>query len=577
MAFIEKNDPVILNILLTSKGRKLLSTGNLTFKYFAVGDSEMDYNYMREINNYDPLKSNILRAKDDNPNIISFVPKNLSGNPYNTIYTITPFPNDIVNKTSSIGFFEKTGTTFNVDSGHVKQPDVMIFMSGITGGNSFALKKAPTYGASIEEPAIGDLVLVKWTYDSDTTGYTINKNNPLPCLMYRIIDANGTLENDDLFVQVDRYLPNFNGMATGKAGALIYYSAITSSPDYYNDYQSESIESFFSNYQCNELSFPFWNMSVIFTEEIAGVQPTLFPYDRKFVQFKSRKYGGFVSYIQNQIPIYKKLGIIHYTNKSLANIYGEEFYLKTPTLQIPTIMWHKSTGATLGLTLMASGDSKLLTGTTKSLNLSYYDLTDPSGNVVGKVFNELKMFVIEDQELLFAMSYKANRSWTLPDVDVRGSSTPCPVCPTTTPPITPTTTTTTTDASTTTTTTNAGTTTTTTTIAPTTTSTTTDAGPTTTTIAPTTTTTTDAGTTTTTTITPTTTSTTTDAGTTTTTSTTTDAGTTTTTSTTTDAGTTTTTTTIAPTTTTTTDAGTTTTTTGAPGEINTLFIYIPTL
>ena len=43
MAFIDKKDPVVLNIKLTSKGRELLSEGNLNFKYFAIGDSEIDY------------------------------------------------------------------------------------------------------------------------------------------------------------------------------------------------------------------------------------------------------------------------------------------------------------------------------------------------------------------------------------------------------------------------------------------------------------------------------------------------------------------------------------------------------
>ena len=78
-------------------------------------------------------------------------------------------------------------------------------------------------------------------------------------------------------------------------------------------------------------------------------------------------------------------------------------------------MWHKSNSDTLGVTLIASGDSKLLTGTTKSLDVVYYDLCDINGFVVGKVFPDLKIFVIEDQELLFAMSYKSNRSWTLPN------------------------------------------------------------------------------------------------------------------------------------------------------------------
>jgi hypothetical protein len=45
-------------------------------------------------------------------------------------------------------------------------------------------------------------------------------------------------------------------------------------------------------------------------------------------------------------------------------------------------------------------------------------MADVDGNIVGKVFNDLQLFTIEDQELLFAMSYKSNRSWTLPQADV---------------------------------------------------------------------------------------------------------------------------------------------------------------
>jgi len=127
--------------------------------------------------------------------------------------------------------------------------------------------------------------------------------------------------------------------------------------------------------------------------------------------------------------------VIHYSNNSPANTYGEEFYLNTEILQIPTIMWHKSSGNTLGVTLVATGSSKILSGATKSLNITYYDLADLSGNIVGKVFTGLKIFVIEDQELLFAMSYKSNRSWTMPDYLIAGFGglTPCPPLPTATP------------------------------------------------------------------------------------------------------------------------------------------------
>jgi len=431
MAFIIEKNPVLLNIMLTSKGRELLSTGNLTFKYFAIGDGETDYGFIEQINNvvnpdYNVSNSFVLRPKDKNPQISSFVRKISTGDSYNSFSGLSANSYTVIRKANSIGFFNSGGTTFLNDNNHIKQPDAMIYMSGVTGGNELVLRKASTYGSSGDEPNIGDLILVKWTYDLDTTGYTINKNKPSPYLMYKIIDKEGALEDDLLYILVDRDIPDFSSFApTGKAGAFIFYSAITTDHKYSTDYLSKSVLDFLGNYQCAIEEFPFWNMSIVFTEEIAGIQDI----DKKFTNFVTKKYGGFVSYIQNQAPLYKKLGIIHYTNNSPANTYGDEFYLKTSKLQIPTIMWHKSSGTTMGITVTPVGKSKTLSGNTKSLDIEYYNLADSMGNVVGKVFNTLKLFVIEDQELLFAMSYNSNRSWTLPNYGVSGGTVPCLPCP----------------------------------------------------------------------------------------------------------------------------------------------------
>lgn len=430
MAFISKQDPTVLNIKLTSKGRELLAEGKLNFKYFVIGDSEINYELNNEIQNdyyssgYTGFDSSILSAYDKNPSIISSIPRNLSGDSYNEIISI-PITNYVVeNSVGSIGFFTDSGTTFITDSNHVKQPDAMIQVSAVAGGFTLTLLKSPQYGASVEEPSIGDLLLVRWTTDISTTGYSVNKTYPTPNLFYRIVSIVGTgkLSDGSITVNVDREVPDFSTLGVSSsvyAGAMIYYNSINygntgvlgMSP---TDYVNESVIAFLENCQCPTIVFPFWNMSILFTEEIAGVK-----FDNlKYTQFNNKSMGGFVSYIQNQVPVYKKLGVVHYTNNSPANVYAEGFLLKTPKLEIPTIMWHKSSTKELGLTLSASGSSKMLTGDTKSLNITYYDLCDSLGNLVGKVFPDLKIFVIEDQELLFAMSYKSNRSWTLPNYTI---------------------------------------------------------------------------------------------------------------------------------------------------------------
>jgi hypothetical protein len=430
MAFIDKKDPIVINIKLTSKGRELLSQGKLNFAYYAIGDSEIDYKFNAEIeanslvSGYTAFDSSILRPVDKNPSIISFIPRNLSGDPYNYISSMPTSYYTVQNTVESLGFFTNSGNTFIVDSNHVKQPDAMVQVSTITGGQTLTLKKAPTYGTSGQEPAAGDILFIRWTYDTSTTGYSVNKSYPTPNLFYKIIGVNPstTLSSGSVSVSVDRELPDFSSMglsSTIYAGAMILYNQITYSGESVlnmtsTEYLDESVISFLQNSQCPTVVFPFWNLSIIHTEEVAGVLSG----NLKYTQFKNKSFGGFVSYIQNQTPIYKKLGIIHYTNNSPANVYAEGFLLNTPTLRIPTIMWHKSAENTLGVTLVASGSSKMLTGTTKSLNTIYYDLCDTSGNIVGKVFTDLKIFVIEDQELLYAMSYKSNRSWTLPNYTI---------------------------------------------------------------------------------------------------------------------------------------------------------------
>lgn len=433
MAFIERKDPVVLNIKLTSKGRELLSSGQLDFKYYAIGDSEIDYDFNREVNTvdseYSAFDSTILRAADKNGNLISFIPRNLSGDPYNEMTSVPSTAYQVENQVDSLGFFTENNSEYIVDSNHIKQPDVMVDVQLVGGGTSLRLFKGPNYGTSGEEPAVGDIVFIKWTYTEDTTDITVNKTEPRPHLFYKIIEIiEGTLANDNLYVRVDRELPEFDNNPTvisntPKAGAMILYNELTFSGDTIlnmtpTDYLNESVLSFLENNQCPTIVFPYWNMSIIFTEEIAGVQAS----NLKYTQFKDRSFGGFVSYIQNQAPTLKKLGVIHYTNSSPANVYGEGFMandpLNLPTVDIPTIMWHKSSTKTLGTTLSPIGGQQLLTG----LNIYYYDLADSQGFVVGKMFPDLKIFVIEDQELLFAMSYKANRSWTLPDYNAGTNS-----------------------------------------------------------------------------------------------------------------------------------------------------------
>jgi len=110
MAFIDKNDPVVISIKLTTKGRELLSQGKLNFTYYTIGDSEIDYKFNAEVEEnplvtgYTGFNSLILKPVDNNPNIISFIPRNLLGDPYNYLSTIPSSYYTVHNLVNSIGF-----------------------------------------------------------------------------------------------------------------------------------------------------------------------------------------------------------------------------------------------------------------------------------------------------------------------------------------------------------------------------------------------------------------------------------------------------------------------------------------
>ena len=149
----------------------------------------------------------------------------------------------------------------------------------------------------------------------------------------------------------------------------------------------------------------------------------------------------------------KSIAIIHYTNNTIDFFYGEKFALEQPIsgtiaeditgdarnfkLHLPWLMWHKNPECCYGETFYVVPPQDNFTITTTLLfephyikstknsdmnvpGIRYYYLYDthPSSNglpnPVGKVFPDQKIIIIDDEELIAALSYKSNRNWTLP-------------------------------------------------------------------------------------------------------------------------------------------------------------------
>lgn len=434
---IKKNEPLV-NLKLTDIGRRNLSSGNLNFASFGLGDGEMDYSS----DNFSRV--NVLRPVDRQHDIQYPVPS--EGTNYRLpISILTSVPNEVYASAKERGFFiyNTTGNTVSVDN-------TLTLLGNLTGttlnglsqsGNQNQLDlvftnistKNTTYRNTVN---VGDYLFAKF----NTTGYTINNtpspigqigDDPTPFLMYQIqsiIDDSGTVQTTynltgyttgvTLGFVVDRALPNYPQSDV----EVFIYPGTETIRDYYDNptpiaYWNGGLLDFTSNCTLANDDVPVWNMNIITVEDFIGLDNTI--YKGKFLNNSRDYWGTAINYDYFLGDPTDKLGVIHYTNNSVSNFYAEGFYKNTLKLKIPYLMWHKKQfgGAGLandiGYTFVCDTELKT-TGINNTIQ--YYDLVDQEAvkTVVGKVLIDQKIILIEDQELLTALSYKSNRNWTLP-------------------------------------------------------------------------------------------------------------------------------------------------------------------
>lgn len=451
----ENSTSALVNIKLTDTGRKKLAQGQLNFSAWAIGDSEINYEKESLVDS-DPLlpigDSKVLMPFDLQPNLKHFITTNgttaLNSFRPNEINTIKAIVN---NSALERGFFsaDTTHTTFATltDSKYVKS-------YGNVANSKLAGTKSLVIGAG-HTLAVNDFILLK--LNNNKLNLANNQNTiPAPHLWYKI-QATGTTTTAGDTVVLDRKLPNLSAM-TASTQFLIYPSDFT---DYY-DYQYPM-----PYWNTNTLNFdgccdistgdvPVWNMNNVYCTDLVGMTGTgvsaiAATPNENYELFGSYSYSGFkypymeVACISDSDSLsvidacnepgssvldtaMKSISIIHYTNHTISNFYGEFFYVdnlnsKTVKLHLPDLMWHRrdystASGTTMGMTFIASGSTKIV-GTSQ---IEYIDLiedatlipSDATPMVVGRVLPQMKMIALTDDELIAAISYKSNRNWTLP-------------------------------------------------------------------------------------------------------------------------------------------------------------------
>ena len=123
------------------------------------------------------------------------------------------------------------------------------------------------------------------------------------------------------------------------------------------------------------------------------------------------------------------IGIIHYTNNFTGNTYAEQLVEKSVEINIPYLMWWNTDGnngevLNQGLKLYDVDGSTVSDDASGTTFRYLKDGVSSNSKIVGRVYHRLKTFVITDQEILTALSYKSNRNWTLPQPNVQFSTNP---------------------------------------------------------------------------------------------------------------------------------------------------------
>jgi hypothetical protein len=486
MAYIIKNTAGLINTRLTDVGRRNISQGNFNIAYFQIGDSEV--NYTAATSTYNQTNNNILmpafNAQNDtgspqsNKQNIKY-PYYVSGNQGGT-YGI-PFMDSVVqpiyNAAGPKGFFQTGGTqgnwqaqvASNAVTGYTVTSNYTVDMTTLAGQTDIVIDyDAAECASTTGTPQVNDFI----TLILDGNGGCGNIET-YPVLTYKIqaIDPVSTDPTESSYtITLDRAVPNYTATTVSGqiARVLVYPSGMTQlydtiTPEPYWQTDTLNFESP-CDIQSRENTL-VWNMNIPWSVSPAGVFSSTY---EDYTKYGSVTYLGTKEYLGYQEPsgqtdtsrVYyynsfdeevvvtpdaqKAIAIIHYTNQDIDNVYGEKFSTipfdpQNPTdniglarhfkLTLPTLMWHKSTGGTIGETFWIDPPGYDLCTpyyikSTKNVDMNdpgirYFHLwdtnPDSNGNLnrVGKVFPDQEIVVIDDEEIIAAMSYKANRNWTL--------------------------------------------------------------------------------------------------------------------------------------------------------------------
>jgi hypothetical protein len=478
MAYIIKNTAGLINTRLTDVGRRNISQGTFNISYFQIGDSEVSYT---AVPNYNQTNNNILmpafNAQNDTGSPQSnkqnikypYYVQGATGNTYGIPFMDSNFQ-QVYNSAGVKGFFTTGTTLIQTSTAYTMTSSYWVDMSTLSGQTSMAIEfdSSPTSCLSSGTPSINDFVTI--VYDGNGGCGDFATNQILTYKIQNMSPVTGTT-GSTFTLTLDRSLPTFDNLPvqTNFARLYVYPSGMTELYDFVTPAPYWQTDTLNFESPCDvsaRENTPIWNMNIPWTESPAGLFSNQY---EDYTKFGSVSYIGTKEYLGYNEPSgqtdtsevfyynsfdekivvrpqdQKAIAIIHYTNQDIDHVYGEKFSTQpfdpqNPTddiglarhfkLTIPTLMWHKSTGTTIGQTFFIDPPGYDLCKpfyikSTKNIDMNdpgirYYHLwdtnADSNGNLnrIGKVFPDQEIIVIDDEEVIAALSYKSNRNFTLP-------------------------------------------------------------------------------------------------------------------------------------------------------------------
>ena len=478
MGYIIKDTAALITTKLTDLGRKKMSEGMFNISYFQVGDSEVCYNC------FDNTVFNgfhVLMSEDNAQNGTPIPQKNkmnikyplfvdsTSGSTYG-IPVKESYYDNIYNSAAPRGLFSGTtgySSTYSAQtsSAYTINPNFVLDVSTSDGGDIIVLDASVIDSTNTGQTQSGDTLTIYYGTEVQSISATS------VVLTYKVVGITGDTSGNtgSVTVRVDRSTPDFTNL-TGNARCIFYPSTMTqiydtNTPSYYWNQDAFDFE---SNCDIAESDVKVWNMNSPWTESPAGLNDsthqdynsfgsTGYTGTKEYLGYNSDNgqtdtdgtfyYNSFSERINLSPSNQKAIAVIHYTNQSIDNFYGEKFATESYDstnpfatgqaanfrLSIPWLMWHKNPNATIGEefyidpTGFTSQNLLQVNYVQSSRNedmnspgIRYFHLWDTHENTngypnrVGKVWPDLKLITIDDDELVASLNGKSNRNWTLP-------------------------------------------------------------------------------------------------------------------------------------------------------------------